>query len=178
MLHSSFCYPYLLLTRGDATIQLLKADASGELEEVESGHSLKNTKWLSACLYGSAAANKHPLCFLLSDSGGLTVCHHWFGFPDAQADQLDRSSNYLTFVPQPIKLQVLGPYRQSSRRKIVSDEPPREVVLRSWSLPTLVIGKTSHHVCSYEAPRTRSPFTSPFTTTKGRLLSGLASVTD
>ncbi|PSK60594.1 hypothetical protein B9Z65_744 [Elsinoe australis] len=78
VLHSSFCYPYLLLIRGDATIQLLKADASGELEEVESGDSLKSTKWLSACLYGSAAADKNPLCFLLSDSGGLTI----FELPD------------------------------------------------------------------------------------------------
>ncbi|PNS20445.1 hypothetical protein CAC42_5895 [Sphaceloma murrayae] len=73
VVHSSFSDPYLLLVRNDSTAQLLKADANGDFEEVDGGTVARNTKCLSACLYQSNGHRRDDLCFLLSDSGGLTI---------------------------------------------------------------------------------------------------------
>ncbi|KAF2154840.1 hypothetical protein K461DRAFT_253002 [Myriangium duriaei CBS 260.36] len=73
VIHSSFCDPYLLIVRNDSSVQLLKADATGELDEVEGGELQKEAKWLSACLYQSKNGPEGPLCFLLSERGSLVI---------------------------------------------------------------------------------------------------------
>ncbi|KAF2221712.1 CPSF A subunit region-domain-containing protein [Elsinoe ampelina] len=78
VVHSSFCDPYLLLLRNDSSVQLLKADDEGELEEVDAGEVVQSTKWLSACVYHTSGHNPQHLCALLSDTGGLTI----FELPD------------------------------------------------------------------------------------------------
>ncbi|GAM85892.1 hypothetical protein ANO11243_039020 [Dothideomycetidae sp. 11243] len=73
VIHASFCDPYLLLLRSDSSVQLLKADATGELDEVEGSELQKEAKWLSACLYQPADSQLEPMCFLLNERGGLVI---------------------------------------------------------------------------------------------------------
>ncbi len=67
-------------------MRLLKADESGDLDEVEQGQSIKDDTWTSGCLYedlNDAMRLEYPddenddvgnvLLFLLSVTGGLHV---------------------------------------------------------------------------------------------------------
>ena len=82
----SFMDPYVLIIRDDLSVMVLRADESGDLDEVDLGEAIAKTKWLSGCLYEDSndvlrleieddneeeAGN--VLMFLLSSGGGLQV---------------------------------------------------------------------------------------------------------
>ncbi|KAK4987238.1 mRNA cleavage and polyadenylation factor subunit [Elasticomyces elasticus] len=48
---TSFADPYLMLLREDDSVQILEADASGDLDDVEVGEETKSMRWLSGCLF-------------------------------------------------------------------------------------------------------------------------------
>lgn len=48
---ASFADPYLATLRDDASLLLLQADDSGDLDEVSLPEDLSSLKWRSACLY-------------------------------------------------------------------------------------------------------------------------------
>ena len=86
VISACFADPYLLLVRNDKSIRLLKADESGDLDEVEQQQSVKEGKWTSGCMYedmNDALRLEYPedendevgnvLLFLLSVAGGLHV---------------------------------------------------------------------------------------------------------
>lgn len=70
---ASFCDPWLLLLDEDSAIHLLNMNSGGDLEEVELGKSLVDSKWLSGCLYKSEATNNDALLFLLSLQGAFQI---------------------------------------------------------------------------------------------------------
>lgn len=86
IISASFADPYVLLVRDDASVMILKADESGDLDEIERGDELLITKWLSGSLYEDADDSfrlgpddeteddtANVLMFLLSADGGLYV---------------------------------------------------------------------------------------------------------
>ena len=87
VISACFVDPYLLLVRSDKSIRLLKADESGDLDELEQREGLKDGQWVSGCMYedsNDAMRLEYPedendevgnvLLFLLSAAGGLHVC--------------------------------------------------------------------------------------------------------
>lgn len=84
--NAAFADPYVMLLRDDLSIMVLKADESGDLDEVEQGKASQETKWVSGSLYEDSndvlrlesdeddedeAGN--VLIFLLNSHGGLEV---------------------------------------------------------------------------------------------------------
>lgn len=82
----SFVEPYILLIRDDDSAMVLKAEESGDLEEVEGGKLFQSTPWVSGSLFddsndvfrlesdeGSDDEAGNILMFLLSEGGGLKV---------------------------------------------------------------------------------------------------------
>lgn len=87
--NASFADPYVLLIRDDSSVMVLKAEESGDLEELERGDAVLENRWLSGSLYEDSndtlrleteddnedeAGN--VLMFLLSNGGGLQVSHN------------------------------------------------------------------------------------------------------
>ena len=85
---ASFADPYVLLLRDDTSILVLKADESGDLDEIEQAKASRKIGWLSGSLYEDSndvlrletddetedeAGN--VLMFLLNTQGGLEVGH-------------------------------------------------------------------------------------------------------
>lgn len=83
---ATFADPYVLLVRDDMRIVVLKADESGDLDEIEQETASRERKWLSGSLYEDSndvlrlesdddnedeAGN--VLMFLLNIQGGLEV---------------------------------------------------------------------------------------------------------
>lgn len=93
---AAFADPYVLLIRDDSSVMVLKADESGDLEELERGDCVLENQWISGSLYEDSndtlrletedddedeAGN--VLMFLLSNGGGLQVSrYHHLGFPN------------------------------------------------------------------------------------------------
>ena len=86
VISSSFSDPYVLLIRDDSSVMILRADESGDLDEVEQGEAVLDRKWLSGSLYedsndalrletGDDSEDEagNVLMFLLSVEGGLQV---------------------------------------------------------------------------------------------------------
>lgn len=48
---ASFADPYLVILRDDATLLILQADASGDLDEVPLPEEVSSGRWLSCSLY-------------------------------------------------------------------------------------------------------------------------------
>lgn len=87
ILSASFSDPFVLLVRDDESILVLRADESGDLDEVEQGDNLKQKGFRAGSLHEDAndvfrlesdaeieddAGN--VLMFLLTVAGGLQVC--------------------------------------------------------------------------------------------------------
>lgn len=83
---ADFSDPYVLLIRDDSSVMVLRADESGDLDEVEQGEAVREDQWVSGSLYEDSndvlrletgddnedeAGN--VLMFLLSGGGGLQV---------------------------------------------------------------------------------------------------------
>lgn len=83
---AAFADPYVLLLRDDLSIMILKADESGDLDEIEQGEPSLETQWISGSLYEDSndvlrletdddneeeAGN--VLMFLLNSQSGLEV---------------------------------------------------------------------------------------------------------
>lgn len=73
IVHTSFADPYLLVVRDDSSVVVLRADDTGDLDEVERGDALLATKWLSGSIHKSSGNNAKHLAYLLSSTGGLHV---------------------------------------------------------------------------------------------------------
>lgn len=72
---SCFTDHYVLVIRDDASICVLEATRSGELEELsEMGALVVEENWLSGSLYKPSGPNSTTFAFLLSARGGLRVC--------------------------------------------------------------------------------------------------------
>ncbi|KAI9840400.1 MAG: mRNA cleavage and polyadenylation factor subunit [Thelocarpon superellum] len=84
-LSTSFCDPYLVVVRDDASLLLLECDGNGDLEEMDKGPTLSVAECLSACLYrdrdGQFAASGQQakeakdrvVMFLLTTEGALQI---------------------------------------------------------------------------------------------------------
>jgi cleavage and polyadenylation specificity factor subunit 1 len=86
---ASIAEPYILLTRDDNSVIILKADDAGDLEEVDKGEHIGQTKWVSGSLYDDVNDAFHleaaddgddeeeefssMLMFLVDVDGGLQV---------------------------------------------------------------------------------------------------------
>jgi cleavage and polyadenylation specificity factor subunit 1 len=83
---ASFADPYLAILRDDASLLLLQADDSGDLDEVSLPDDLSSLKWRSACLYrdneqvfsssdskSTDTADENIILFLLSTDYKLSV---------------------------------------------------------------------------------------------------------
>ena len=83
---ADFSDPYVLLIRDDSSVMVLRADESGDLDEVEQGEAMREDKWVSGSLYedsndvlrletGDDSEDEagNVLMFLLSGGGGLQV---------------------------------------------------------------------------------------------------------
>lgn len=83
---AAFADPYVLLIRDDSSLMILKAEESGDLEEIDRGGVLLENRWLSGSLYedsndtlrletedDSDDEAGNVLMFLLNDEGGLEV---------------------------------------------------------------------------------------------------------
>lgn len=83
---ADFSDPYVLLIRDDSSVMVLRADESGDLDEVEQGEAVREDKWVSGSLYedsndvlrletedDSEDEAGNVLMFLLSGGGGLQV---------------------------------------------------------------------------------------------------------
>ncbi|MCJ1285002.1 mRNA cleavage and polyadenylation factor subunit [Xylographa opegraphella] len=123
---ASFAEPYVLLLRDDSKTMLLKADDSGELEEVEQGDVLSSTAWLSISIFDDSndvfrlAGEEEEaddeassvLVFLLNANGGLQIY---------KASDLSRpvySANGLSFLP-PFLSEDFMIRRSSAREPLV-----------------------------------------------------------
>ena len=86
VISASFSDPYVLLIRDDLSVMILRADESGDLDEVERGEAIAENKWLSGSLYedsndvlrlesGDDSEDEagNVLLLLLSSIGGLQV---------------------------------------------------------------------------------------------------------
>lgn len=73
IVHCSFADPYILLIRDDSSVTVLKADDTGDLDEVDRGDAILATKWLSGSIYKSSHDGAKPFAYLLSGTGGLHV---------------------------------------------------------------------------------------------------------
>lgn len=86
VIFADFSDPYVLLVRDDSSVMVLRADESGDLDEVEQGEAVREEKWVSGSLYedsndvlrletGDDSEDEagNVLMFLLSDGGGLQV---------------------------------------------------------------------------------------------------------
>ncbi|GAB7363492.1 hypothetical protein MBLNU230_g3763t1 [Neophaeotheca triangularis] len=73
ILHASFCDPYMLVLRDDSSVQVLKAEKSGELEMVEPNNDFASTKWLSACLYSGVLTFNETAAFMLGPEGAFQL---------------------------------------------------------------------------------------------------------
>jgi cleavage and polyadenylation specificity factor subunit 1 len=82
---TSFCDPYMLIIRDDASLLVLEADESGDLDAVEQGEAVTSTKWSSGSLYHDKAgifgfqespsdSNDATIMCVLSEKGALQVC--------------------------------------------------------------------------------------------------------
>lgn len=71
--HSAISDPYVLIIRDDASCSILFADRKGELDEVEHGGFVRDTKWISGCLHSPLDADAAIYAFLLSVEGALHV---------------------------------------------------------------------------------------------------------
>lgn len=86
VLRASFADPYVLLIRDDTSVLLLRAEESGDLDEIELGPSLQKKEVRSGTLYEDTNDNfrlefedsddeaGNVLMFLLTKGGGLQVC--------------------------------------------------------------------------------------------------------
>lgn len=75
-LYASFTDPYLAIIRSDASLLLLQADDSGDIDEVELTEDIVGEEWRSCCLYQdksgmfspAASHNAGELCLILLSS--------------------------------------------------------------------------------------------------------------
>ena len=82
---TSFADPFILIAKSDGSLSFLRADESGDLDEIEQSDALTNQKWISGCLYedlndvfrlefsDDEEDVSNVLAFLSSASGGLHV---------------------------------------------------------------------------------------------------------
>ncbi|PYH99545.1 protein cft1 [Aspergillus ellipticus CBS 707.79] len=65
---ASLADPYLAILRDDSTLLLLRADDSGDLDEVVLGEDITRSKWLSCCLYCDKTGTFSPVDPISNDS--------------------------------------------------------------------------------------------------------------
>lgn len=77
--HTSFCDPYLLVLRDDSSIQVLRVEKNGDVEPLETEDAtLKESRWLSGCIYNGRLTQQQASVFLLREDGNL----HAFSLPE------------------------------------------------------------------------------------------------
>src|ERR1700753_1738672 len=73
IVRASFCDPYVLVLREDASIMILELDKrSGELVEMSGGDDFEG-EWQTGHLYKPFGSGSPPLALLTNSSGGLKV---------------------------------------------------------------------------------------------------------
>lgn len=122
VLHSAFLAPYLVILRADSSLQLSKADATGELEELELGEAVKVKKWISASLWREPESFDQPSCVLLSEQGSLHVSHPWTArvrkINDRQILELSDLAHFAYVAPQLTALPAVLSTDDRQRRAI------------------------------------------------------------
>ncbi|CAO1598257.1 mRNA cleavage and polyadenylation factor subunit [Xanthoria calcicola] len=169
ILSASFSDPFVLLVRDDESILVLRADESGELDEVEQGDNLRQKGFRAGSLYEDAndvfrlesdaeieddAGN--VLMFLLTVAGGLQI----FRLPDLE--QQVYKANGLALLPP-----FLTP--EFSARRTQAKEDLIELLVTdlgdtSHKAPYLVLRSATNDVIIYQ------PFQSPVAGTRDTIL--------
>jgi cleavage and polyadenylation specificity factor subunit 1 len=73
IIRASFCDPYVLVLRDDASIIILELDKkSGELVEMSGGDDMEG-EWQAGHLYKPSDSESQPLALLTNSIGGLKV---------------------------------------------------------------------------------------------------------
>ena len=136
----SFAEPYILILREDSSMMVLKADGTGDLEEVDIPDSMTSTVWISGSLFddpddffcletdgNSDEESENILLFLLGAQGALQVSH-FSKKPAAQAQTNGlRSSDYLLFKSLFTLQTVLASFHPSFRATLQSVVPQRKM---------------------------------------------------
>lgn len=91
---ASFADPYLFILRDDGSVLLLRADDTGDLDEVPTGETITSVPWVSGSLYRDETHTFIPnqqnstnqlfdnfLMFLLGQNGIISVCDNLFYLP-------------------------------------------------------------------------------------------------
>ncbi|KAJ9305483.1 hypothetical protein DTO217A2_5012 [Paecilomyces variotii] len=119
---ASFADPYLVILRDDATLLILQADASGDLDEVPLPEEVSSGRWLSCSLYDdkqsvfsqapSTESTNNFLLFALNSECKLFI----FQFPDLRSVSVIECVDSLLPI-----LSKDAPLRRSSNRETLTE---------------------------------------------------------
>ena len=70
---ASFADPFLLIIKDDGTVEILEADSSGDIDQVEQNGPFASCKWQMGCMYKSPNSDDGAIACLLDDTGTLKV---------------------------------------------------------------------------------------------------------
>ncbi|KAL1982296.1 hypothetical protein VTN96DRAFT_1454 [Rasamsonia emersonii] len=118
---ASFADPYLLILRDDASVLLLQADESGDLDEVPLNDEISSKSWLSGCLYADNSGMFSPIetdsqgnihLFLLNAECKLFI----FRLPSTDLVSVIEGVDYVLPI-----LSAEPPPRRSSTRETITE---------------------------------------------------------
>ncbi|MCJ1355725.1 MAG: mRNA cleavage and polyadenylation factor subunit [Icmadophila ericetorum] len=152
---ASFAEPYILLIRDDDSAMVLKAEESGDLEEVEGGALFQSTPWVSGSLFddsndifrlesdeGSDDEAGNILMFLLSAGGGLKI------FRISDLDKPIYTADGLSFLPPFLSAEFTG--RRSTARETLVDILVSELGDATAKAPFMILQSANNDITIYQ----------------------------
>ncbi|MCJ1428150.1 mRNA cleavage and polyadenylation factor subunit [Sticta canariensis] len=160
VIFADFSDPYVLLTRDDSSVMVLRADESGDLDEVEQGEAVREEKWVSGSLYedsndvlrletGDDSEDEagNVLMFLLSGGGGLQI----FRLPNLK--KAVYIADGLSFLPPFLSTEFT--VRRSTARENLKEIILAELGDVTHKSPYLILRSTNDDLTIYQ------PYQSP-----------------
>lgn len=160
VIFADFSDPYVLLIRDDSSVMVLRADESGDLDEVEQGEAVREDKWVSGSLYedsndvlrletGDDSEDEagNVLMFLLSHGGGLQI----FRLPNLK--KAVYIADGLSFLPPFLSTEFT--VRRSTARENLKEILLAELGDATHKSPYLILRSTNDDLTIYQ------PYQSP-----------------
>ncbi|MCJ1464049.1 mRNA cleavage and polyadenylation factor subunit [Pseudocyphellaria aurata] len=160
VISANFSDPYVLLVRDDFSVMVLRADESGDLDEVEQGEAVREEKWISGSLYedsndvlrletgyDSEDEAGNVLMFLLSGGGGLQI----FRLPNLKKGVY--IADGLSFLPPFLSTEFT--VRRSTARENLKEILIAELGDATHKSPYLILRSTNDDLTIYQ------PYQSP-----------------
>lgn len=141
VVHTSFCDPYLLVLRDDSSVQVLRVDRNGDVEPLDAEGAIKETKWLSGCLYTGPLFADETVAFLLGEEGGL----HAFTLPDFEAVYTIAGLSYL-----PAVLAADAPQRRIGAKETLTECLVADLGTSKAQQPYLILRSAMDDLTLYE----------------------------